>query len=140
MLESPGPGQLAILTAAISDLPQRLFRGSWKMKEHLDAVTSLFHEVPSPLNTCALRNRLEAFLLEVVQCGNAAGTARREVNRRSLAPVLAYIAANIEETFRGSRFSTCADRRGCHSCPSTRPCGVSRRIQTEGTRSLGTNS
>jgi len=80
---------------ALSDIRSRHFRGSLKMKEHLDAITAIYHEPPSPLHSFAMINQVGAFLLEVIRC---ARSAPRRVNARPLQPVLDYIEQNLGES------------------------------------------
>lgn len=82
----------AAISRALRGLPCRHFRGSWKMKEHLDTFTRLHNGGGGPLRSCTMANLAVAFLLEVVAC------ARNKTPRqpaRSLAPVLEHIAAHL---------------------------------------------
>jgi AraC-like DNA-binding protein len=82
------------LLEGLSEVRSRHFRGSLKMQEHLDAITTIYHEPPSPLQSFALVNRVGAFLLEVIGC---ARSVPRRVNARPLLPVLEYIGQNLGE-------------------------------------------
>jgi len=97
ILAMPQPGQTfpgmdaresRALAAALSGLPRRHFRGSLKMKEHLDSFTRIFHEPGRVLRSCAMANQMVAFLLEVLSCAQSAPRAQPA---RSLAPVLERI-------------------------------------------------
>lgn len=44
------------------------FRGSLKLKEHLDRITTLFHEDEHPLRAFALLNRVRDSILEILEC------------------------------------------------------------------------
>jgi AraC-like DNA-binding protein len=84
----------AALLRTLRRIPLRHFRGSWKMKEHLDSFTRLFHEPSNSLRACALANHAVAFLLEVVGC--AQNPARRS-SVRPLLPVLDHIQNHLGE-------------------------------------------
>lgn len=72
----------------------RHFKGSWKMKEYLDAVTTLYHQDEEPLRAFAMANQIGAFLLEVLTCSQQ-GLVTSE--NRPLAPVLRYVAQHLGE-------------------------------------------
>jgi len=56
------------LVEGLSNLKKRHFRGSQKMKEHLDTFTQIYHQPKALLRECALANQMIAFLLEVHYC------------------------------------------------------------------------
>lgn len=85
------------LATALTQLPQRHFRGSWPMKEQLDRVLRLYHEPAAPLAEVAMCNALTAYLLDVIAAGGAATSPEPRPVRRSLAPVLRYISQNLGE-------------------------------------------
>jgi AraC-like DNA-binding protein len=84
----------AALARALRGLGRRHFRGSPKMKEHLDAFTRIFHESRGALRSCAMTNHAAAFLLEVLACERMPDSAKPA---RSLAPVLEHIRSNPGE-------------------------------------------
>ena len=84
----------AALLRTLRGIPLRHFRGSWKMKEHLDSFTRLYHEPSNPLRACALANHAVAFLLEVIGC--ARNPARRNPVR-PLSPLLDHIQSHLGE-------------------------------------------
>lgn len=84
----------AALVRALRGLGRRHFRGSPKMKEHLDAFTRLFHESGGAIRSCAMRNQAVAFLLEMIACERMPDAAKPA---RSLAPVLEHIRRNPGE-------------------------------------------
>lgn len=82
------------LSKSLLQLKSRHFRGSWHMKDHLDAITRLCHEPGFPLRGVTLTHHVIAFLLEVV------ASARRESERgpaNSLTPVIDYIRDHLGE-------------------------------------------
>lgn len=83
----------ALLQALTSEGP-RHFRGSWKMKEHLDAITSIFHRSPDPLQAFAMANQVGALLLLMI-------TSARESPARghshSLSSIQHYIERHLGE-------------------------------------------
>lgn len=84
----------AALLRALRGMPHRCFRGSWKMKEHLDSFTRLYHEPSHALRSCALANHAVAFLLEVVACSQ---NLPRHSPVRPLSPVLDDIQNQLGE-------------------------------------------
>ena len=84
----------AALLRTLRGIPLRHFHGSWKMKEHLDAFTRLYHEPSNPLRACALANRAVAFLLEVIGCSRNPALRKRT---RPLTPVLDHIQNHLDE-------------------------------------------
>jgi len=85
--------QSRALLKELLEIQSRHFRGSWKMKEHLDAITSLYHEKRNPLNMLAMRNRTEAFLLELI----AAVRTSPVCEASPLSPVFRYVEKNLGE-------------------------------------------
>ncbi|MFZ4681783.1 MAG: helix-turn-helix domain-containing protein [Terrimicrobiaceae bacterium] len=86
--------QGAALLRALRGLPLRHFPGSWKMKEHLDAFTRLYHKPSNPLRACALGNHTIAFLLEVIECSR---NPALRIRARPLTPVLDHIQSHLDE-------------------------------------------
>lgn len=84
----------AAISRALRELPCRHFRGSWKMKDHLDAFTRLSHEPARPLRSCAMANQVVAFLLDVIA---AADSPDNSAPARPLSPVLAFIDSHLDE-------------------------------------------
>lgn len=82
------------LARALGGLARRHFRGSSKMKDHLDGFTRIYHERGGPLRSCALANHVVAFLLDVLASGQA-GAAPPPA--RSLTPVLDHISGHPGE-------------------------------------------
>ncbi len=85
--------QRQALGRALKTLPQRQFRGSWKMKDHLDTVTELLHKRRSPLGSLEIPHAVVRFLLEVIDCANRIAP---KPTPRSLAPVISHIATNLD--------------------------------------------
>ncbi len=79
---------------ALMETGSRHFRGSWVMKEHLDAITSLYHQTPGPLHAFAMTNRVGAFLWQVIAC---AREAPARAPSRSLASLQHYIEQHLSE-------------------------------------------
>lgn len=113
-LDLPGSQASAMLNVLLS-LKHRHFRGSWKMKEHLDAITSLYHSpTKSPeLDAFSMANRIGAFLLEVVACAKeapAGGTSSpiptvlhhigKHLDEELTVPYLAALAGLSEARFK----------------------------------------
>jgi len=92
------------LIRGLTGLGRRHFRGSLKIKEHLDAFTTLYHEQEGQLRPCALANRTVAFLLEVIACARSS-----LASHRSLGPVIDYIRTHLEDA---PRISELAERAG----------------------------
>jgi AraC-like DNA-binding protein len=101
VVQAPGPGARFMglparpghaLWRAIRDLGIHHFPGTGKMKEHLDAATLAFHG-DAPLRRVAINHLLTGFFLELATCG----FNPRPLERRSLEPVLKYMAANLGE-------------------------------------------
>ncbi len=90
------------LLRALRGITPRHFRGSWTMKEHLDAVTRLFHLREDPVRVFAMANRIGAFLLEVVA---SAQSARSATPPRPLQPILAFIEQHLDEAPAVSRLA-----------------------------------
>lgn len=83
------------LWRALLGIKTRHFRGSWKMKEHLDAVTGLFQRRSGPLDAVAMTNHAVAFLLDVIASARA-GRDRRN-HAISLQPVLDHVERHLGE-------------------------------------------
>lgn len=86
--------QARAMLRAFMEIPQRHFRGSWKMKEHLDALTSLYHQKEDPLRAFGMANQMGVFLYEVLTCSRQ---ATQPGTTRLLAPVLRYIEQHLGE-------------------------------------------
>ncbi len=82
------------LLNALRSIKSRHFRGSWKMKEYLDAFTALYHQKDEPLRAFGLANHIGAFLLEVLACSRRAS---EPAGSRSLGVVLHYIEQHLGE-------------------------------------------
>ncbi len=83
----------AVLRALLA-LERRHFRGAWKMKEHMDAITALYHEPPSPFSAFAMANRVGAFVGELIACARSVpGRARAQ----ALQPILRHIEGHLDE-------------------------------------------
>jgi len=95
LLGLPAEQSEALLDALLT-LNPRLFRGEWEMAGHLDAITRLYHQPPSPLNAFAITNRLGAFLWLVVQCGRASCT-KSPSRSWLLSSLQRYIAEHLDE-------------------------------------------
>lgn len=89
------PRESAGLLAALPNIARRHFRGSCKMKEHLDAITSLHHKPGSALRSCGIANHAVSFLLEVIECGNKAQTSSPP--GRPLERVIEHIQTHLDE-------------------------------------------
>jgi AraC-like DNA-binding protein/quercetin dioxygenase-like cupin family protein len=76
------------LLKALLEIKSRHFRGSWKMKERLDAITILSGERRHSLNSLAIMVHAAAFLLEVVACAKSPSDRGPD---RLLLPVLQTI-------------------------------------------------
>lgn len=86
-------------------ITHRHFQGSWRMKEHLDAITWLHHQKAGPLTACAMTNHITAFLLDVIAC------ARKNPGRHTtspLQPVLRHIEENLGEPLPVPRLAALA--------------------------------
>jgi AraC-like DNA-binding protein len=98
------PSEAGVLIRALTGIGKRHFRGSWKIKEHLDAFTVLHHETKNPLRACAMANRAVAFLLEVIACGRASPPPERP-----LGPVIEFIHNHLGDA---PRIPELAERAG----------------------------
>ncbi|CAN5558901.1 AraC family transcriptional regulator [soil metagenome] len=81
------------------------FRGSWRMKDSLDAITTLYHQKPSALTNFAMSNHAGTFLLEVLACAKS-GVGR--ALPRSLVPVLDHIERHLDEPMPVSQLASLA--------------------------------
>jgi AraC-like DNA-binding protein len=79
---------------ALFAIENRHFRGSWKMKEHLDALTLLYHQRQDPLRAIGMVNKAIAFLLEVLACSQG---RVKPSTLHPLAPVLRHIEQHLDE-------------------------------------------
>lgn len=86
--------QSSALMESLLKIQHRKFGGSWKMKEHLDAVTNCFHCPSGALNTLAMSNHVVSFLLEVASVSQSSPEGTRT---RPLQPVLKYIEEHLGE-------------------------------------------
>ena len=86
--------QARALYRAIRNSPCRHFRGSWRMKGHLDAIALLSVQQPSALKAFTLANAVGAFLLEVVACAKTG--EKKKTAPDSLRSILDFIEANLE--------------------------------------------
>lgn len=89
------PAQGGAMRKALLAIKRRHFKGSWKMKEHLDAITMIYHQKEEPLRAFAMANQVGAFLLEVLACSRQSPVPSES---RSLAPVLRYIDEHLGES------------------------------------------
>jgi len=89
------PAQSGALLRALLGIAPRHFSGSWKMKEHLDAVTTLYHQRDEPLRAFGMANHLGAFLLEILACSRKISEPS---GMRSLASVLRHIDQHLGES------------------------------------------
>jgi AraC-like DNA-binding protein len=85
----------AHLWNSLCHLPRRHFRGSARMKSQLDAITALFHEPRSPLQTAALTVEALGFFLEVLRCARAGSDTENSGQR--MARICRYIEDHLEE-------------------------------------------
>jgi AraC-like DNA-binding protein len=105
ILRLPRPGELFLglprtqgraVLRGLLEIPSHHFSGSPQMKEHLDAITVLHEQPPTPLGAVQLSNRVHAFLLEVIRCSRRPAAPRHD----SFQPILDEIARHPEETPR----------------------------------------
>jgi len=89
----PGSESRALADALLG-LRCRHFPGSRAMQEHLDAFTRLHHEATGRLKTCAMANKLVAFLLEVLAC---AKSPPQRTPARSIFHILEHIKNHLGE-------------------------------------------
>jgi len=82
------------LFQSLLHLNQRHFRGSWKMKKHLDAITLCYHQRPSTLQSVTMANAVVAFLIEVI---SAAHSAHRNATKESFQTIRHYIEEHLTE-------------------------------------------
>lgn len=75
-------------------LNSRHFRGSWKMKKHLDAITASYHQHVSPLQSIMIANDLVAFLIEVTE---AAQSSSSRATAEPFQTICYYIEEHIAE-------------------------------------------
>ena len=92
-LGRPGPRGAALRRALLA-LPSRHFRGSGRMKEHLDAITRAYHAPAAPLRAVTMAHHTEAFVLEVIA---GAGAGPRRAGAGALDPVLAHVRGHLDE-------------------------------------------
>lgn len=93
------------LRQALLGLPSRHFRGSWKMKEQLDTLKTLFHEPVSDWNRFLIINQVRLFLAQVVLAANTAAPVR---TAKPLQVVLAYIENHPDESLPLDRLAAMA--------------------------------
>jgi hypothetical protein len=62
------------------------------LKEHLDAMTVLFHQRDNPLRTFAITTHLRAFILEILNC---ARMADRSNVKKPMERACSYIHAHL---------------------------------------------
>ncbi len=104
LLGLPARQGKAVLRSLLN-LGQHHFRGSWRMKDSLDAITTLYHLGRSPLADFAISNHAGAFLLEVLACAESG--AGRAVPR-PLVPVLRHIEQHLDEPLPISQLASLA--------------------------------
>lgn len=97
-LNLPVPQSRALLRQLLAlKKSGRHFRGTWKMKDLLDAVLTHHDSKPDPLLAFHLANRVGAFLLEVLQ---AAKETPARPAPAALEPALRHIRENLTEPLR----------------------------------------
>lgn len=84
----------ARLYQSLLRLKVRHFRGSWKMKKHLDTITTLWHERGSSLQRVEIANQVVAYLIEVLA---AAHSAPRRTTTESFQTIRHYIEEHLAE-------------------------------------------
>jgi AraC-like DNA-binding protein len=88
------PQHGAAILRRLLHLPQRHFQGSWKMKDHLDTATSIYHQQKVPLKSIKLAHHVVAFLLEVLSCGEKSSN-KNESN--SFSNIIQHIGKHLDE-------------------------------------------
>ena len=88
------PAQAQALIRELMRLPARHFRGVWAMKTLLDESTVAYYAPRSPLRAALIANRLGAFLLHVIACGQKATPIEPS---GSLCEVVEYIERHLTE-------------------------------------------
>lgn len=87
--------QSAQLWKSLCHLPRRHFRGSTKMKAHLDTLTALYHENSAPLRPAYFSVEALGFFLEVLRCAEVKRTT--ESSARRMSKICRYIQDHLEE-------------------------------------------
>jgi AraC-like DNA-binding protein len=104
LLGMPARDSLA-LREALSGLPSRHFRGSWKMKDQLDMIKTLYHEPAGGWNCFLIINQVRLFLAELVH------SAQTDVTKKTPNPlqvVLIYINNHLGEPMPLNRLAAMA--------------------------------
>jgi len=99
------PKQGRAVLRSLLGIGQHHFRGSWRMKDSLDAITTHYHQARSPLTDFAISHYTGAFLLELLACAKS-GAGR--VVPRSLVPVLRHIEQHLDEPVSVSQLASLA--------------------------------
>ena len=89
------PSLTKAVVRALTALPSPHFRGSPQIKEHLDVLTTLFHQPSNPFRTFAISNRVRECLEEILVCANWREPERPQRFKQQMSE---YIRAHLEET------------------------------------------
>lgn len=80
------------LWLALRAVPRPMFRGTWRLKDHLDAMVLLQQRPRSTLRALATAAEVHAFLLEVLACAGDSGLSHA---RNPLERSRAYITSHL---------------------------------------------
>lgn len=88
------------LWLALRAIPRPLFRGTWRLKDHLDAIVLLRRRPRSTLRALAAAAAVHAFLLEILACAADSGRSpERTPLQRSRAHIDAHLGDPLSVPF-----------------------------------------